>query len=542
MGKLSVQTFVYKINSNRLAKAKWNLTLPLDEARRNDEVVALASSQVVRWIDQLNGISGRDKEVISLKKQLKSVKKLPNSFENRKRISEIYNKLDELQFHPDYLIIAFDKVSHLRRAAKGFTLNGQRFVRLVATPGQVKTMCATYISERLAPEIKSRIENGRNPDIELVPAKLEAYRALTCSSSTPIHPFPRIAVVHDCITNFKEDTIFLDDADSYEPTMEFIKDADLELVESDGYGLISVEAAKEWSEALGLSYVPGGFNTRCAWEKGVVFCFDFRRFSDEVAHTRIITDVWGDQCDLSEIDVILCESQLKLWSSYDNIQHYVECCKENGYDFAVTKIVPEKLDDWRATNYQFLEPIEFSDADIEELIAPSVDLIKNIISQNSYYATIFLHGEGIGEQDIESLPDDFMKGLLIDGRLQHDSYVMNRLYNLVRKKIRDLSIGSVDVPGNFALLGGDPYSLMQHIHGMEVTGLLKPHEIYSSYWREKNVKEVVCFRAPMSTAENIVKMHVSDSEEAADWFSHIKNVTLMSSFSGEAHSLNGADM
>ena len=50
------QIFIYKINSQRLAEAKWNLTLPLEEARRNEEIVPLASSQQLRWIDALNNM------------------------------------------------------------------------------------------------------------------------------------------------------------------------------------------------------------------------------------------------------------------------------------------------------------------------------------------------------------------------------------------------------------------------------------------------------------------------------------------------------
>ena len=49
-----IQQLIYKIHSARLRQAKWNLTLPLDEARRNDEVVPLGDSQVLRWIDELN--------------------------------------------------------------------------------------------------------------------------------------------------------------------------------------------------------------------------------------------------------------------------------------------------------------------------------------------------------------------------------------------------------------------------------------------------------------------------------------------------------
>lgn len=540
MGKLTVQNFVYKIHSNRLAKSKWNLTLPLDEARKNDEVVAMASSQMTRWIDELNGITGRDEEVISLKKAAKRVRKDQNTLESRRKLKKIYSRLDELQFKPDLIIVVMDKVPHMRRAAKGFKLNGVSFVRLVATAGQVKTGGCMYVSERLAPELRCRIDNGRNPEVPLVPAKLEAYRALTCSSSHVV-TFPRITVVADCVTHFKEDTIFLDDAELEEPKMEFIKDAELELVENDGYGLILPSMAEKWSQDLGLSYTPSCFNSRIAWGKGVLVQFDFLRWSDEVAGTRKIKDVWGHDVDLSDVDVIMSESQLKLWASYDSCEDYLKCCNENHYEFSVTKYSPEILDEMRGSNYQFLAPLDFSDDDIEELIAPSINSIRNIISQSAGNASLFLHGPDVANMDPVDIPDDYAKALMIEPRMMSDPYVMKRIHNLVQKRIQDLSIGVVDLYANFTIIAGDPVAFMESAHGMEVKGLLKPHEIYSSFWRKKEVGDVVCFRAPMSTLENIVKMHVNDSDEAADWFQYINNVTLMSSQSGECHSLNGAD-
>ena len=53
----SCQKYIYKLHSGRLRKAKWNLTLPIAEARRNDEVISLADSQMLRWIDSLNGVT-----------------------------------------------------------------------------------------------------------------------------------------------------------------------------------------------------------------------------------------------------------------------------------------------------------------------------------------------------------------------------------------------------------------------------------------------------------------------------------------------------
>ena len=70
----------------------------------------------------------------------------------------------------------------------------------------------------------------------------------------------------------------------------------------------------------------------------------------------------------------------------------------------------------------------------------------------------------------------------------------------MKKKIKQAKIGVIKVKGNFAITGGDPYSLAQSMFGLKVTGLLKKGECYHKYWSDRNVDEIVCFRAPMTSA------------------------------------------
>ena len=295
----SCQKFIYKIHSARLRKARWNLTLPISEARKNDEVISLSDSQMLRFIDELNGIQNADAVAKEIKNEIKTLRKQQNSLQNRRKIKKLYEKLDEIQYKPDYMCLVIDKEKDYWRACKGFKINGIKYVRLLGTNGGVKNSTIVFVSERLAPELRRRIDNGRNKDVELVPAKLEAYQALVCSGSVPVSMPNGIAVVNDCITHFKADVINLNDEEPGEPVMSFQKDADIELNESDGYGIMLPSLARKWSEDLGLDYLVSGVNTRFSWEKGMVFTFDFLDFADNVAGTRIIKDAWGNDVDLS---------------------------------------------------------------------------------------------------------------------------------------------------------------------------------------------------------------------------------------------------
>lgn len=73
--QLTEQRFIFKIHSGRLRKARWNLTLPLAEARRNEEVISLGDSQILRFIDELNGVESVDAAAKAVKKEIKNLKK-----------------------------------------------------------------------------------------------------------------------------------------------------------------------------------------------------------------------------------------------------------------------------------------------------------------------------------------------------------------------------------------------------------------------------------------------------------------------------------
>lgn len=89
----SCQKFILKIHSARLRKARWNLTLPISEARRNDEVISLSDSQMLRFIDRLNGIENADAIAKEIKNEIKMLRKQQNSLQNRKKIKVLYEKL-----------------------------------------------------------------------------------------------------------------------------------------------------------------------------------------------------------------------------------------------------------------------------------------------------------------------------------------------------------------------------------------------------------------------------------------------------------------
>ena len=89
------QRFVYKIHSSRLRRAKWNLQLTINQARENKELVTLNESQLMRFIDELNGTPNSASHISDIKAQIKTLNCEKNLSVSRPKIKKLYKQLDE---------------------------------------------------------------------------------------------------------------------------------------------------------------------------------------------------------------------------------------------------------------------------------------------------------------------------------------------------------------------------------------------------------------------------------------------------------------
>lgn len=495
----------------------------------------------MRWIDELNGVTDAERRAKEIKARIRSIRKEPNSAQNKREVKELYAKLDSIQFKPDYMCLIIDKKKDYYRACDGFSINGIEYTRLLGTNGGIKNETIVFVSKRLAQELRRRIDNGRDMTKELVPAKLEAYKALTCSASIPVSMPNGILVIPDCETEFIADTIYLNDEGLLEPEMEYQKDVKISLNASDGYGLMLPSLAERWSNDLGLDYIVSGVNTRFSWEKGMLFTFDFVDFADKVAGRYIVKDAWGNDVDVREVEMVLTTSMLKLWDSYDSLEDYLRNCEENGYTFGVTKSCPKELESERSLNYQFIQSYDLDDSSIEELIRPTMDEIREVLGMDRAKTLLFLKGMGMNESNVLRMPDDYAKALMIDGGIINDPYVQSSIFRMIRNKINEAKVGVLKVHGNYSIISGDPYALCQSFFGMDVTGILESGEVYNAYWNACASDKLACFRAPMTCHNNIRLVHLNRSQDAVYWYRYMNTCTIMNAWDTASAALNGCD-
>ena len=569
------QTFVLKINTGYLSKHNWHLTLKLNEIRKQSQlVVSLGSSQVLRWIEQFQGRQNNDAEATLIKQEIKQIKKQENSIENKKRINDLYNRLYEKQFQQDYLMLVMDSSKDYRYACEhGFSITIDyghktetvRYKRFLGTAGSIKKSTIIFVNEEIYDRLMVKINNGRyipeidqdgNPiepikeyngkklNYKFIPAKINAYFALQCSASISV-PWPRIIVVNDVETKFNDIVRLVKDTGGEEnpewPSVSEDTEMEIKINTCDGMGLISPEMSAKWAEVLNEGSEPlSGFNTRCAFLKGMVFTVDFKQFAEDVAHTYTIVDAWGDERDVRDADVILTVSMLKLWDSYAGYEDYYSNCMKNGYEFCIAKSTPHKLRNIHTTNYQYLQDFTFTDEQIDRLIEPTVSKIKECLGLDWRKLILYMCGTGLDEKNVLHM-EPMCKAIMANPELIKDPYIRSKVSRMIQKRIRTAKIGVLDVEGDYAIAGNDPYSLLQSMFGLEVTGLLKRGECYHKYWSDKGANEICIFRAPMTSIENVCKLNVVTNSEMEKWYKYIKTCILLNSWDTTAMRCNGED-
>ena len=492
---------IFKINTAKLRYYNWNLTISKHEAFLCGEIVSLFEAQQFRLISQI-----------------------------------LDRPINEIDFS-DYIFVAeiATKADFKRITSKGFSVNGNHFKRFVGTPNGLKHNTLMFVNAEVIDELNRRCNCGRK-EIPIIPSKLEAYKSLTCSASQPICSPKGILVVPDCITHIVEDVINIDcPLNSAEPTVSYSENAELENNVTDGFSICTIDYMQRVSESLGLDYVPGGVCLRNAWFKGMLYPFPIMEFFKKYYGKDTVADIWGNEHNIYDIEMITTESSLKLYKAYDSIDDYIRLTEENGYTWAVTKISPKELDDQRELNYQYLQSYEFDDEDIEELCSPTVKYLKDALC-GDYESTIKFLGISSNTE-----PNSWQRALYEAPFMLGDPFIIDSVYRMIRKKIDQAKIGKLIVDGNYQICSGDPFLLMEHVCALPLKGLLKAGEIYSEYWSNRNVTDVVVFRSPMTSHNNIRRCVIATSSDLEYWYQHMHGIMILNGWDTMCQALNGED-
>ena len=546
------QFYTYKFKSDRLKEFKYDISLTFEKALDFNEVIALFDNQILRSIRKIRNNQVDFNKLKDLQTEKNKIKKLESTAENSEKIKEIQSKIHEILFIPEYITIEMVHNSHYKHMYQnGLKINGKKYVRFNSSASQARTSTVVFVEEDIKDELTKTIDNGRNENVELVPSKLNAYRGLAGSSTQTVST-PRFCLVPDYFSETVVDVDFVTET-------EFNKDDIIEqrqITENfnrfDGQGIISVELAEKWANELNLDYIPSQWCIRHSFLKGMVTVFDIKKFCKlKNKGNYIIETSYKNEdgsrktVDLRNIDLIITESQFKLWDSFPSLEAYQENCNKNDLKWGVSLYSPKKDKDILKMNYQFIQSLDLDKEDIEKVCSKFVKWIQGVSGKDIYYTLLFLIGTDTSTEKIQNYIDDdntnWIKALILNPKLIRDKYIKKKIHDLLKNKIRKGCLGEIIVDGNFQTIVSDPYALMQHVCGQEVTGLLSKGEYYSGYWNKKNVKVVDSMRAPLTYRSEHVLLNLKQNADLDDWYQYNSTGIIVNVHGAETMNWAGSD-
>jgi hypothetical protein len=546
------QFFTFKFKSSRLKEFNYDTSLTFEEAQEYGEVISLFDNQILRSIRDIHNRHVDYDNLNNLHKEINMLKNKEHSVENSNSIKNIQIKINSILFIPEYITIVMEHPSHYKYLYKnGLKLNDKLFRRFSSSAGQARVSTVTFCETETADKLDTILDNGRKLDKELVPSKFNAYKGVYGSATSEVST-PRFCLVPDYNSDTKVKVNFVTETNYESDDIIEMKEIMETFNRFDGQGLISYEMASKWAAELGLDYVPAQWCVRNSFLKGMLNTFPIHEFCEKInnGNYRIRTsykDENGNQkiVDLRDIDVIISESQFKLWDSFDSVEVYQENCKKNNIKWGVSLHSPKKDKDILKMNYQFLQTLNLNKQDIEKVSEKFVDWITGVTSKNVYYTMLFLLGNDVTEEKILKYlhkgENNWIKSLIVNPELINDKFIKKKVYDLIKRKIKNGCLGRILIEGNFQTLVSDPFAMMQHICGLEVTGLLKENEYYSNYWNQKDVKVVDSMRAPLTSRSEHLLLNLKQSKELDDWYRHNYTGIIVNAHGHETMNWAGSD-
>lgn len=389
----------------------------------------------------------------------------------------------------------------------GFDYEGERYIFLTASAGQIRTKRAVFVKKSAYDKIEQRLMCGLS--IEDINAqggintnKYLAYLALNNSATEVWEDFDidKSIVVDDFETMVEGEVDYIDE-DTYEITR---KRMSVSIPHMDGCGIMLDGPTRM---------------VRLPWVKGLLVQFPFDKFIQEkcLDGKCIVTDIYGEEHDVlvEGIRYIFTKSQFKLAKYFHSWSCYKERFKNNQCEACYCNIEEPYIPKSRI-NYQMLQTLsDMKNDEIQCLIKQSVEEIETI--GNDYQTTMRL----LGATEYNKNPSWFQEALMIYPELFRDQYCREILKQTKQSLVKQAKSGRLRVNGKYLFLSPDLYAFCEWLFLGEQNpkGLLEDGEVYTSEF--KNGDELACLRSPHLYREWPIKQN-KKNEELDRWFGMTK--------------------
>lgn len=587
---VSRSLYIRKYHSGRLKEFGYQVESTFDESQKLNEIIGLSDCQMLKTIRDIRKRS-LDKQKLEILMKTRDRYKAALTYQQSKRgmvsstaIAEklkciktknaltdrlyekyitisvyakearrIQDKINRMLFHPDYVTVVMDSLKQYDYLYQnGFYINNERYKRLSCSAGQARTSTVVFANEKIIPQITEKLNNGRDRNKKLSPSKFNSYFGLYGSATKAVSE-PKFIVVKDYINTASfmanyviENGLGVDDT----IVQKMMKDVPMN--RTDGMGLISYRQAEKWAKEMDLDYVPSQFCIRQSYLKGMLCVFPIHEFCNEINGGNTIVDtIYKDKngnyikADLKDYDVIISESQFKLWDSFASIDTYINNCRKNRLDWRIALVSPKEAKKMLKLNYQFIQTLNLNKEEVEKLAEPFVDWITKVSYDDAYYMLLFLLGINNDTEKINHFLSGsnayWIKALIANHNVKNDTYIRTKVRALLKRKIENGCKGDIYVDGNFQVIVSDPYGFMQHVCGLPVTGLLKKGKAYSNYWNICGVTQVDAMRSPLTYLSEHVLLDLQKDEDTEKWYRYCKLGIILNYHGHETFHFAGSD-
>lgn len=391
----------------------------------------------------------------------------------------------------------------------GFEYNGDRYIFLTASAGQIRQKKAVFIKESAYEKVQSRIMCGLSiEDINnqggINPNKYLAYLALNNSATDVWEDFDidKAIVVDDFESDVLGQVDFIDDV-TYEIKREW---RNITLNQIDGCGMMLDGPTRM---------------CRLPFVKGLMVQFPFDEFIKEKCPDGdcVVYDIYGDPHKIIEEDIryIFTKSQFKLAKYFHSWPCYKERFKNNGCEACYCNMEEDFIPRARI-NYQMLQTLsDMKDEEIDRLIQPTIEEIETI--GQDYQTTMRL----LGATDYNKNPSWFQQALMLYPELFRDPYCRDILKQTKRSLVKQAKAGRLRVNGRYRFVSPDLYAFCEWLFlGIQnPQGLLQDGEVYVNEFRDDD--ELACLRSPHLYREWPIRVN-KRNEETEKWFGGTKCV------------------
>ncbi|MFL0194433.1 hypothetical protein ACJDU8_02430 [Clostridium sp. WILCCON 0269] len=421
----------------------------------------------------------------------------------------------------------------------GFVVDGIKYVLYKRSSSKARNGSVLFIKEDMYNTMMEKTWLGlkweENEECDL--ASMKAYEALTLSGIEDVVTIPveSIFIVNDIKKSFTTiaSRTFLSNGKLETRTEEMVRSNDI----FDGESLLDSSLFKN---GKGMMLLRHSFFKSCAFNTNIQQFFEDNK--DKIKDAKI-KDMFGREYDVSKIKLITTPNSLKWLKFSYKFKGDKECYEYwlNHIDnrFGVCK--SEKSShyyNYNQLSYQMINSMPLFKEDIEEIMKDELDYIMQLKND------IRVFRKHISLNNISYSRDMISNLLAINDNIQYTKMYKNFKNDTVNKYKNVLRKGKIKIPNtDYAVLCGNPYELLLHSIGVEITEentLHKGKEIYCSAY--KNGEELVGFRNPNICSGNVL-IAKNIYKKEFKYFNFTKNIVIINSADNDIFDrLQGCDL